>query len=270
VANPTLHLHFYLPIASNYSVDNFANYLRGSVADPTDPEPPSDRFDTAGVFLDFKTKAVSGTADFKKSLQDADSVVVYLGHSVLDYKNKRSLGLSPLAHDPAEIAPDALMSLLKASKTKLVILATCASSTLGLEKLKAGPAVMVTNSGSNLKTWSFSWVQALQPFLLLLIGYEVGKNDQPVARNKGRATIKEALDASNAAFKENKADDRFELAHGEPSTVVFPEKEITTVISAAIQIFRHDLPERLCIYHSDAFVIAPPYHIRAVISRLQH
>jgi hypothetical protein len=47
----------------------------------------------------------------------------------------------------------------------------------------------------------FHWVQASQPFLLLLIGYEVGKDDQPVARKKGRATIKKALEASNAAFK---------------------------------------------------------------------
>jgi hypothetical protein len=227
VAKPTLHLHFYLPVSTKppYNVDDFANYLRGSV-DPTTPEqasvPPSDRFDTAGVVLDFQKKAVSGTADFKTSLKDTDSVVVYLGHSVLFPKEKRSLGLSPLGHDPAEIKPDALMDLLKVSKAKLVILATCASSTLGLEKLKAGPAVVVTNSGSNLTTWSFSWVQALQPFLLLLIGYEVGTNDQPVARKKGRATIKEALDAANAAFKENKADDRFELAYGNGSTVVFP------------------------------------------------
>ena len=130
-----------------------------------------------------------------------------------------------MGHDSAEIKPDALMDLLKASKAKLVILATCASSTLGLKKFKADPAVVVTNSGSDLTTWSFNWVQALQPFLLLLIGYEVGKDDQPVARKKGRATIKEALDAANAAFKENKADDRFELPHGEPSTVVFPEKK---------------------------------------------
>ena len=227
MAKPTLHLHFYLPVSTKppYNVDDFANYLRGSV-DPTTPEqasvPPSDRFDTAGVVLDFQKKAVSGTADFKTSLKDTDSVVVYLGHSVLFPKEKRSLGLSPLGHDPAEIKPDALMDLLKVSKAKLVILATCASSTLGLEKLKAGPAVVVTNSGSNLTTWSFSWVQALQPFLLLLIGYEVGTNDQPVARKKGRATIKEALDAANAAFKENKADDRFELAYGNGSTVVFP------------------------------------------------
>jgi hypothetical protein len=60
-----------------------------------------------------------------------------------------------------------------------------------------------------------------------LIGYEVGKNDQPLARNL-RATIKEALDAANAAFKENTSTDRFELAHGEPSTVVFPLPEKKT------------------------------------------
>jgi hypothetical protein len=221
----TLHLHFYLPIAAHYSVGNFVNYLRGSVVDPTSPDPPPpDRFETAGVVLDLQTKVVSGAADFKTSLKDPDSVVVYLGHSVLDFENKRSLGLSPLAHHTAEIAPNDLMDLLKASKAKLVILATCASSTLGLKNLKTGPAVVVTNSGSNLTTWSFHWVQALQPFLLLLIGYEVGTDDQPVAR-KSRGTIQEALDASNAAFKKNRSNDRFELAHGDPSTVVFPLPE---------------------------------------------
>ena len=99
MANPTLHLHFYLPIASTYSVDDFVTYLRG-YTEPTTAEQasehPSDRFDTAGVSLDFK--------------------------------NKRSLGLSPMGHDSAEIKPDALKDLLKASKAKLVILATCASS----------------------------------------------------------------------------------------------------------------------------------------------
>lgn len=235
MANRTLHLHFYLPIASTYSVDDFVAYLRGST-DPTTAEqasePPSDRFDTAGVTLDFKKRAVSGTADFKTSLQDADSVVVYLGHSVLDFKKRISLGLSPMGHDTAEIKPDALMDLLKASKAKLVILATCASSTLGLEKLKKGPAVVVTNSGSNLKTWSVDWANALTPFLLLLIDYEVGKRGQPVARNKGRATIKEALDASNEVFKGREKDDgdRFELAYGNGSTVVFPLPEKKTPV----------------------------------------
>jgi hypothetical protein len=217
VANPTLHLHFYLPITGNYSVSNFVDYLRG----PVDVDHPFDRWEDAGVNLDFKSKAVSGTADFKTSLQDTDSVVVYLGHSVLDFKNKRSLGLSPLGHETAEIAPDALMSLLKASKAKLVILATCASSTC-VGKLTAGPAVVVTNSGSNLTTWSFDWAHALTAFLLLLIDYEVGGSGQPVARNKGRATISDALDASNVAFKNQKTTDRFELAFGKGSTVVFP------------------------------------------------
>jgi len=260
----TLHLHFYLPVvAGNYSIDRFVDYLRGSV-DPTTPEeasmPPSDRFADAGVTLDFQKKVVSGAADFKKSLQDTGSVVVYLGHSVLDFKNKRSLGLSPMGHDPAEIKPEQLMSLLKASSAQLVILATCASSTLGLEKLKTGPAVVVTNSGANLKTWSYDWAQALRAFLLLLIGYKVGKNDQPyslepqqkaaravttqlvgaldgpfvaalvsqaMALNKGHATISQALDAANETFKGREKDDgdRFELAYGGPggpSTVVFP------------------------------------------------
>jgi hypothetical protein len=147
---------------------------------------------------------------------------------VLDFKNARSLGLEPLGHKKVEIAPDELMDLLKRSPAKLVILATCASSTLGLEKLKTGPgpAIVVTNSGYNLLTVSMDWGQALQHFLLLLIGYEIAtKGDergQPVARKKGRATISEALDAANAALIRNDSEDRFELASGNGSTVVFP------------------------------------------------
>ena len=227
MAKTTLHLHFYFPnVNPQYSAQALVDYLRGGSVDPQTAEqasvPPSDRFDDAGVSLVFQTKALTGAAEFKKSLDDPGSVVVYLGHSTLDFKKKVSLGLSPLGHSTAEIPRDKLMDLLKASKAKLVILATCASSTLGLEKLKAGPAVVVTNSQSDITTWSLNWGQALTPFLLLLIGYEVGKDGQPVARKAGRATIKDALDAGNASFKENKTDDRFELAFGEGSKVVFP------------------------------------------------
>jgi hypothetical protein len=41
------------------------------------------------------TNVGSGADDFKKSLQDEGAVVVYPGHSALDFKNKRSMGLTP-------------------------------------------------------------------------------------------------------------------------------------------------------------------------------
>jgi hypothetical protein len=255
-----LHLHLYLPISSTYSVDDLVNYFRGRVDRENKiehPDDPVDRFADAGVHLDFRSTAVHGSGDFKRSLQDSGSVVVYLGHSTLDSKNMRSVGLSPFGFHTLEIPaitvakpgqpkPPTLMDFLQASRAKLVILATCASSTFGLEKSKVDPAVVVTNSGSNLTTWSNDSGLALKHFLLLLIGYKIGKNDQPyspqattnlftgavgagvpgavvsklVAR---RATIREALEASNAGFKENGSTDRFELAHGEGSTVVFSE-----------------------------------------------
>ena len=256
-----LHLHLYLDITSDYSDADFVNYLRGrkdpeELEDPTIPvpdltkerpkpveerKPVPDRFKAAGVYLDFHSNAAQGTDAFKKSLLDDGSVVVYLGHSTLDFIKRRSLGLEPLGHKKVEINPDELMRLLALSRAKLVILATCASSTLGLEQLKGRPAVVVTNSGSDLKTWSNDWGLALKHFLLLLIGYEVhDKIDikaQPVGRyetptnvgeiltkltRKKRATIKEALDASDLGFKENNSTDRFQLAHGEGSMVVFP------------------------------------------------
>jgi hypothetical protein len=220
-----LHLHFYANTSAHYSPDDFVNYLRGRGERENKiehPDDPPDRFDTAGVHLDFYQNAAHGPADLQKSLLDDGGVVVYLGHSVPDQKAKRSLGLSFLGNGKADITPDALMKLLKDSRAKLVILATCASSTFGLEKLKAGPAVVVTNSGVHLVTWSANWGIALQHFLLLLIGYEIDGAGQPVARKKGRATISEALEAANAAFKKFKTTDHCELAHGEGSTVVFP------------------------------------------------
>ena len=227
-----LHLHFYANTSDSYPPDKFVDYLRG----PINADHPFGRIDDAGVALEFYQNAAHGTADFQKSLLDDGGVVVYLGHSVPDHKAKRSLGLSFLGNGKADIPaitvakpgqpkPPDLMDLVGGSRAKLVILATCASSTFGLEKLKAGPAVVVTNSGVNLVTWSANWGIALQHFLLLLIGYEVGKDNQPVARKKGRATISDALEAANAAFKKLKTTDLCELAHGEGSTVVFSERK---------------------------------------------
>jgi hypothetical protein len=265
-----LHLHLYLDISSDYSDTDFVNYLRGRKGpedseDPTIPvpdltkerpkpveerKPVPDRFKTAGVDLDFHSNAAQGTDAFKKSLRDDGSVVVYLGHSTLDFIKRRSLGLEPLGHKKVEIYPDELMGLLTLSRAKLVILATCASSTLGLEQLKAGPAVVVTNSGSDLKTWSNDWGLALKYFLLALIGYTIAEHDKPfsletranlfsdivgagvtgavaskLVGRRARATIREALKASDLGFKENNSTDRFQLAHGEGSKVVFPDKE---------------------------------------------
>lgn len=60
-----LHLHFYLPINDSYSLDDLVNYFRGRVGqiDPTkEREPKPDRFDDAGVYLDFRSNKATGTA----------------------------------------------------------------------------------------------------------------------------------------------------------------------------------------------------------------
>jgi hypothetical protein len=238
-----LYLHFYASTSLHYSPDKFADYLRGNI----DADHPFDRFSDAGVNLAFRPTAAQGPHAFKESLRDDGSVVVYLGHGVPDPKTKRSLGLSFFGNGIADIPaitvakpgqpkPPDLTDLLKDSRAKLVVLATCASSTFGLDKLKTGPAVVVTNSGPNLVTYSALWGKALQHFLLLLIGYEVNAKGEAVVglgpvteigdilKNiQPRATIREALEAANAAFKEFGSTDRCELAHGEGSTVVFPK-----------------------------------------------
>ena len=86
--------------------------------------------------------------------------------------------------------------------------------------------MVVTNSQGNLKTWSNDWANALGPFLFVLLGFDLPPSAiQPTLRKEGRGKLSEAIDAANAAFKVNqKTDDRFELANGSDSTVIFPEQ----------------------------------------------
>jgi hypothetical protein len=204
---------------SYYTVDKFYEWLRG----PEDADHPTNRWDDAHISLALHTNINSAVDAFKKSLQDTDAVVVYLGHSSLDFKHKRSVGLAPTNPHTAEIPGETLTSLLNDSKAGLVILASCASSTC-VGKLTRGPAVVVTDSGDDLKTWSDEWANALGAFLLVLIGYEVGPSRQPVPRKNGRGTIGEALGAANKEFKDQNTTDHFVLANGNPSKVIFPEK----------------------------------------------
>ena len=206
-----------MPITGNYSATQFYEWLRG----PVDYDHPLNRWEEAGINLILHSAVNSGADDFKKSLQDPGAVVVYLGHSVLDFKKMRSLGLTPKGLNKAEIPPQPLMSLLKKSKASVVILASCASETC-VGKLTGSPAVVVTDSGANLKTWSFDWAHALSAFLLVLLGFEVGASGQPTPRKKGRGTIKEALDASAEAFKNQNATDRFKLVNGDGSLKIIP------------------------------------------------
>jgi hypothetical protein len=138
--------------------------------------------------------------------------------------------------------PEDLMSALKKSPAKLVILASCGSATIpwGLslanfnakgaaawkEKVAGGPAVVVTHS-TLLTTWSNNWAWALAAFLFDLIDYEVDlgtdKTGRTVTRKRSHVgTIQSALDAANVAFMNYKAPDSFVLVNGTGSTEVFP------------------------------------------------
>jgi hypothetical protein len=96
-AAKTVHLHLYLDPTGSYSATSLFEFIRG----PEDYNNPLNRWDEAGISLVSHTNVGSGADDFKKSLQDAGAVVVYLGHSALDFKNKRSMGLTPNAANAA-------------------------------------------------------------------------------------------------------------------------------------------------------------------------
>lgn len=215
----TVHLHFYMPVTGSYSATSLFEWLRG----PEDFDHPLTRWAEADIGLILHKDKNSAVGDFKKSLQEPGAVVVYLGHSALDFKNKRSLGLTPTGSSKPEIPAETVTPLLQKSKASLVILASCDSQSC-VGKLTGGPAVVVTDSGKDLKTWSTDWAHALGAFLFVLLGFDLDASEQPQPRKKGRGTINEALDASAEAFKNAKTTDRFKLVNGDGSTIIFAQK----------------------------------------------
>ena len=78
-------------------------------------------------------------------------------------------------------------------------------------------------SGADKMTNTTHWAQALGAFFFLLIGLEIDSNGQPsIKRKAGHATINDALAASADAFKAAGTGDRFELANGDGTIVLFP------------------------------------------------
>jgi hypothetical protein len=200
VATQKVHLHCYFDhITENYTANEFFEYLSGPHWD--------------GIEFDFLTSLAGGVVDFKQSLGEPGAVVIYLGHSVLDYELNYSEGLAPRGgwyaamgdmdgwynrdkdkHDRKTggkpLPPQDLMSWLKTSPARVVIFASCASATLpwglslanfpsmGVATWKkkvpgAQPAVIVTYNPSQLLTSSDAWAYALAAFLFDLIDYDV-------------------------------------------------------------------------------------------------
>lgn len=228
--------HLYLPVTvkgdkpgdKGFSAQDFFNWIKGTTDDPTPDdgkvhEWQQDHWEQQGVSLELKTAYASGVADFKKSLQAKNTIVIYLGHSTLDqYHGNQSMGLTPQGHAKPEIPNDELRTLLKKSTASLVIIASCDSIT-AVGKLGDGPAVMVTDSGSDRMTNTIPWSNAIGAFLFPLIGLSLDSGRQPTIQRKGgHATIGEALDASSEAFDKAGTKDRFKLIHGDPAVKLIP------------------------------------------------
>lgn len=210
-----VHLHLYISIASGFSISDYQDWLRG----PDDYEHPLSRWDEESVTLVLHTDKDKALDDLRKSLAQAGAVVVYMGHSVLG--DKGAIGLTPKGGSKVQISPSDLTGLLNKAKCKLAIVAACDSQSC-VGTLTGSAAVVVTDSGKDLKTWSTHWANALGAFLFTLIGYELDKNRQPQVRKGGHGTIAEALAASAKTFDDVGTKDRFKLVHGDGATTVFP------------------------------------------------
>jgi hypothetical protein len=227
----TVILHIYSPISGAFSQQDYIKWFQGSKDAPAPatgsmaPPPPPDmgRWFDEGISLEFYTDTKSGVKDFEKSLQRKGAIVVYIGHSTLDLSHQnRSLGLTPQAKNRAEIPNDTLRALLSKSAASLVIIASCDAKT-AVGAIKAGPPIIVQNSGANRKTLIPAMADAVAIFLFLLIGWELDGRKQPNDPHKGgHATINDALDATVPVFKQLSMDDRFELVHGDGSIILIP------------------------------------------------
>jgi hypothetical protein len=220
----TIALHIYMDINSDagYPPQSLFEWINGKRDDSTIHEWVPDHWSSFNVTVELYTNPKTGVEEFKRSLKRKGTIVVYLGHSALDqYHGRRSLGLHPDLKDPKGlISSKDLRTLLKKSQASMVIIASCDSIT-SVGTLGAGPIVIATDSGPDKTTWSQDWGIALGAFLFLLIGLELDPSGQPKQRKGGPGTIKEALDASAAAFEEHRTKDRFKLMHGDSSMKVF-------------------------------------------------
>jgi hypothetical protein len=227
----TIILHIYSPISGVFSQQDYIKWFRASKDAPAPdtcsmappPTPDMGRWFDEGINLEFFTDTKSGVKDFEKSLQRKGAIVVYIGHSTLDSSHQnRSLGLTPQAKNRAEIPNDTLRTLLRKSAASLVIIASCDAKT-AVGTISAGPPIIVQNSGANRKTLIPAMADAVGIFLFLLIGWELDGRNQPDDPHKGgHATINDALDATVPVFKQLSLDDRFELVHGDGSTILIP------------------------------------------------
>lgn len=223
VATPTVHLHYYLPIVTDsFKPDKWFEYLRGAV----DGNQPMNRWDLAGIELDCQSNPASGLTSFQHSLRDPGSVVIYCGHSALDFQRQFSSGLTPSAPlhfaeiadmerwemmDKYRVLPGGkkppppkgdLMNWLKTSPARVVILASCGSATIPWDlslsnfnakgaatwqgKVGAGGPAIIVTKSTYLTTESYNWAYALAGFLFDLIDYDVDEARQPVPRKHPR------------------------------------------------------------------------------------
>lgn len=231
----TIYLHFYLPVTVKgdkpgkkaFSKEDFYAWLNGKTEDFADvngtPQYQQGHWEDLGIKLELKKDYANGVAEFKNSLQQPNSIVVYLGHSTLDKNNSyHSMGLTPKGNSVPEIPSKELRTLLTQSKASLVVLCSCDSLTAA-GTLSGGPIVIATDSGPDRETNTVDWANALGAFLFALIGLDLDRSRQPNnLRKGGHATVTDALETANKEFADSKTGDSFKRVYGDASVVLIP------------------------------------------------
>jgi len=208
-----VRLHLYLPIPQKPQA--FVDYLDFSW-DNTGIGP----FSAFGVTLSLFTNPKQGIADFKRSINTAGTIAVYMGHTSLIPKKKNVYVAEALAPEGAKktlLRNAELIRLLEKAKSNIVILAGCATDSCVPKKLKSNVIVITTASGHDGQTYSSFWARALTGFLLALVGWKFdGKTVTQLPT--GTATVREALDIGNKFFPPGES---FVLANGNAGVRAF-------------------------------------------------
>lgn len=200
-----IYFHIYIPItvSNNYTIEDYFNYIY-----ELKNKNGKNLWDSLGITLYLKTNLSTAIDDLKVSLNKKETVVIYMGHSRIEAKKKKTHGILPGGIDSKLIENKELCKWINNSLSSVFLIAGCSTNNcFGKNDIKNKDISVITTE-SNPDTYttdSLEWAHAIKAFLLTLT-------------NNTNNTLNDAIKAANKSFViDGCAKDKFVLTSGNPA-----------------------------------------------------